>query len=160
MTLLVFSDTHGKEGPFLQAIHDELIRGPVHAAFFLGDGSSDVDTAQNIFPALPFYRVAGNCDFASTDPIYGLVPFGGLLFFYTHGHTFGVKRGLNHLREAATRAGADVALFGHTHHALIHTSTTITLFNPGALARPNGPSTYGKIIIEDKVPQFLHIPYL
>ena len=159
MKLLVFSDTHGKEAPFLQAIHDEIEMGPVNSIFFLGDGYSDINTAEKVFSSIPFYRVAGNCDFSSADPLYGLAPLGGVLFFYTHGHAFGVKNNLDRLYEAASRAGADIALFGHTHYALTDTIGTVTLFNPGALARPNGAPSYGRITIENKVPQFQHILY-
>ena len=33
----------------------------------------------------PIYRVRGNCDIGFDDPAEGLAPFGGVLFFDTHG---------------------------------------------------------------------------
>ena len=61
----------------------------------------------------PIYRVAGNCDVGYQEPTEGMAPFAGVLFFYTHGHHYGVKMGSERLAESAGERGADVALFGH-----------------------------------------------
>ena len=55
----------------------------------------------------PIYRVAGNCDVNYSEPSEGLAPFGGVLFFYTHGHHYGVKMGSERLAECAGERGAD-----------------------------------------------------
>ena len=79
----------------------------------------------------------------------------------THGHLHGVKLSLLRLRLAAKEAGAQVALFGHTHRReLVHgVGTAATVFNPGSL-RDGG--SYGVIKVTDgqcefswkRVPQF------
>ena len=63
---------------------------------FLGDGLYDLDTALELRKTplpCPVYRVRGNCDVGYPDPAEGLAPFAGVLFFYTHGHHYGVKMG-------------------------------------------------------------------
>ena len=85
----------------------------------------------------------------------------GVLFFYTHGHHYGVKMGSERLAECAGERGADVALFGHTHRRELvrGVGTAATVFNPGSL-RDGG--SYGVITIENgkcsftwkRVPEF------
>ena len=55
----------------------------------------------------------------------------GVLFFYTHGHHYGVKRGSERLAQCAGDRGADVALFGHTHVRELQrgVGTAATVFN-------------------------------
>lgn len=113
--LLVVSDVHGR----LPALRWVLKNETADAMFFLGDGLYDLDGAVNLLPRplpYPVYRARGNCDIGFPDPAEGLAPFGGVLFFYTHGHLYGVKSEYDRLAEAAQARGADVALFGHTHH--------------------------------------------
>jgi len=99
-------------------------------------------------PDYPIYRVRGNCDIGSDDPAEGLAPFGGVLFFYTHGHLFGVKSGYERIAEYAADRGADVVLFGHTHYKTLRHGTPFspTLFNPGSLRDTH---SYGVITITD-----------
>lgn len=152
MKLLAFSDTHGHPQRMLDAVAQEP---DAAACFFLGDGEQAPAALREAFPALPVYTARGNCDLASLEPAEGLVPFGGVLFFYTHGHAYRVKEGLNALCLAARRHGADAALFGHTHMPSYALRGGVHLFNPGsiALSRCGGP-TYGRILVENQVPAF------
>ena len=87
--LLVVSDVHGR----LPALRWVLKNETADAMFFLGDGLYDLDGAVNLLPrplSYPVYRARGNCDIGFPDPAEGLAPFGGVLFFYTHGHLYGV----------------------------------------------------------------------
>lgn len=124
------------------------------AMFFLGDGLRDLDQAieaekaqKHGPPRWPIYRVRGNCDPGAPEPIEALAPFDGILFFYTHGHAYGVKAGSDRLAEAAAARGADVALFGHTHGPDLEKALAgrPAVFNPGALLR----GSYGSVTIED-----------
>ena len=146
-TILVVSDTHGR----LTRLRWILRFEKADALFCLVFGLYDLDQAilQNrVQPPYPIYRVRGNCDFGAHDPTEGLAPFGGVLFFYTHGHHYGVKASLGQLQEEAADRGADVALFGHTHYKTLRAATAATpaLFNPGSL-RDTG--SYGVITITD-----------
>ena len=146
--LLVVGDVHGR----LPALRWVLKNETADAMFFLGDGLYDLDGAVNLLPRplpYPVYRARGNCDIGFPDPAEGLAPFGGGLFFYTHGHLYGVKSEYDRLAEAAQARGADVARVGHTHHrTLVYDKVpdVPTLFNPGSL-RDEG--CYGVITVRD-----------
>ena len=144
MKVLVVSDVHGRVTPLLK-------NETADALFFLGDGLYDLDqaiAANGAAPDYPIYRVRGNCDIGSDDPAEGLAPFGGVLFFYTHGHLFGVKSGYERIAEYAADRGADVVLFGHTHYKTLRHGTPFSpaLFNPGSLRDTH---SYGVITITD-----------
>ena len=100
MKVLVVSDVHGRVTPLRWLLKNET----ADALFFLGDGLYDLDqaiAANGAAPDYPIYRVRGNCDIGFDDPAEGLAPFGGVLFFYTHGHLFGVKSGYERIAEYA-----------------------------------------------------------
>lgn len=145
--ILVVSDVHGRLRDLRWVLQNET----ADALFFLGDGLYDLNAALQLRKTpvpYPIYRVAGNCDTGYEDPLEGLVPFGGVLFFYTHGQRYGVKAGHERLAETAAARGADVALFGHTHQRTLERGqgVTATVFNPGSL-RDGG--SYGVIEITD-----------
>lgn len=147
MKVLVVSDVHGRVTPLRWLLKNET----ADALFFLGDGLYDLDqaiAANGAAPDYPIYRVRGNCDIGSDDPAEGLAPFGGVLFFYTHGHLFGVKSGYERIAEYAADRGADVVLFGHTHYKTLRHGTPFSpaLFNPGSLRDTH---SYGVITITD-----------
>ena len=156
MKILVTSDSHGAYDRLCMAARREK----PDVCFFLGDGLRDAGLLAEALPALPLYLVSGNCDFADFAPLRGLAPLGGLLFFYTHGHSLGVKNGIDTLWQAAHESGAEVALFGHTHSPFYEYWEGIHLFNPGALSqsRAGGP-TYGVITLGSGEPVFTVQPF-
>lgn len=152
MKLLVFSDSHHHTHRMAEAIEQH---SDASACFFLGDGLHDIQEMETRFPGIPFYIAQGNCDFAAYEPLYGLAPFGGLLFLYTHGHSFGVKHSTDQLFLAAKEFGANAALFGHTHVPFYECHDGVHLFNPGSISMPRaGSPSYGVITIKDGVPEF------
>ena len=87
--ILVVSDVHGRLRDLRWLLNNET----ADAMFYLGDGLYDLNAALELRKEpvpYPIYRVAGNCDMNYNEPSEGMVPFGGVLFFYTHGHHFGV----------------------------------------------------------------------
>ena len=58
----------------------------------------------------------------------------GVIIFATHGHLSNVKRedDFRTLIYQAKEAGADIALFGHTHYQYLAEHDGITLLNPGS----------------------------
>lgn len=145
--VLAVSDVHGRLRDLRWILQNEK---DVDALFFMGDGLSDLDHALELAPErpkYPVYRVRGNCDVGAPDPAEGLAPVGGVLFFYTHGHHYGVKCGYDALAEAAQARGADVALFGHTHRRALEYQNMPgipTLFNPGSVL---SSASYGVITV-------------
>ncbi len=153
MKLLIVSDSHGDRRALERTVNAEP---DAAAVIFLGDGTRDAEALQDARPALRLYLVRGNCDFASFAPTVALAPFGGALFFYTHGHLYDVKSGLDGLARAAAERGASAALFGHTHRPALEQRGGVTLFNPGALSSQRGRGEYGVALVEDGRVTFEH----
>ncbi|MBQ8658700.1 MAG: metallophosphoesterase [Clostridia bacterium] len=132
--IVVISDTHGNLGGIeklapLMAENDLVVH--------LGDGGSDLRTFTANFPEKA-YVCRGNCDFFSAYPEEGVLEVERIRIFYCHGHTYGVKSGLWGLAREAKRRDCQIALYGHTHTALITELDGVTLVNPGSLKRAVG----------------------
>lgn len=129
MRILVVSDSHGRVGP----MQDMVERYVPHAVFHLGDVIRDGVKLMELYPKLPFYRVAGNCDWSNTDlPLEDIARLDGKTIFYMHGHTQEVKMGVRGAVRAAQDIQADVLLFGHTHRAMQEEYGSLLAVNPGA----------------------------
>ena len=133
---LILSDIHGETTTFrwlLEEVWKQV--GPIDAYICLGDGVRDFDNAEAFIRQrdehATMYAVRGNCDFTAAHPDRLVIHLGGLKIYLTHGHIHRVKGGLDYLRSAAREAGADIALYGHTHRANVE-YTTPWLLNPGA----------------------------
>lgn len=132
--IIVVSDTHGsKKGldglKSLIAENDYIIH--------LGDGAGDMRDIMEEYPD-KVYLCAGNCDFFSPLPTEGELEAEYLKIFYCHGHKYSVKSHLYALAREAKNRGCDIALYGHTHEALITEVDGITLINPGSLRNEIG----------------------
>ena len=134
---LILSDIHGETTTFRWLLEEVWKQtGPIDAYICLGDGVRDFDNAEAFIrsrdPNATMYAVKGNCDFVTDEPDRLTIHLGGLKIFLTHGHVQRVKSGLDYLISAARTAGADVALYGHTHRANVEYFTP-WLLNPGAV---------------------------
>ena len=132
--IILLSDTHGSRKGIdkllpLIAENDYVIH--------LGDGAGDMREVMELYPD-KVYLVAGNCDFFSPLPDEGVLEVEYLKILYCHGHKYGVKRHLYALAKEAKARGCDIALYGHTHDALITEVDGVTLINPGTLRYPAG----------------------
>jgi len=134
MKILVFSDSHGEIGRMAYIIGNS----DANAVIFLGDNVRDVNKITALHPHLPYYIVAGNCDFMSGVPDEGIVELGGVKILLTHGHKHGVKSDLKKLAGYAKAAGASAAFYGHSHVAYIGELEGVTLLNPGSITEPRG----------------------
>ncbi len=143
--ICVFSDSHGSPEGMIAAIRREK----PGLYFFLGDGERDLNRVRESFPDLPSYAVRGNCDLRSTLSASLACTVGGVGIFAAHGHLYNVKYepGLESLSEAAREAGAELALFGHTHRACLESHQGITFLNPGTIGRAAHPS-YAVLSVE------------
>ena len=130
MRVLVVSDVHGKLNLLREAIEAQPTAREI---IFLGDGLRQVEDVMELYPDRNFYVVPGNCDFGASGIPIRQETFGGMRFYFTHGHLHGVKSGLYRLEMAAREAEADIALYGHTHVAYEEYVDGLYLFNPGSL---------------------------
>lgn len=130
MRVLVFSDSHGRVQPMLDAVS---LYAP-EAVFHLGDVIRDGDKLRQAFPQLPLFQVAGNCDLDPGGfPLEHTVELEGKTFFYLHGHTQHVKSSMAAAVRTAQSSGVDVLLFGHTHRPLNERYEGLLAVNPGAI---------------------------
>lgn len=145
MRVIVFSDSHNNF-QVLQSI--VLAQSKADIFLHLGDGEMELEDLQRRFPKKRIYGVAGNCDWRRSNGPTGEILCEGKKIFYTHGHTYGVKSGLGDFLRAARKAGAHIALFGHTHTAYNAYADGMYVMNPGAISSPRGgPRSYGMIDI-------------
>ncbi|MBQ7924471.1 MAG: metallophosphoesterase [Clostridia bacterium] len=147
-TLIVVSDSHGnvkgleKLRPLI-AENDYFIH--------LGDGVGDIREIRKHYPEKTYF-CAGNCDFLSAYPTEGVLNVEKISIFYTHGHKYGVKNGLEQLAAEAKNRGCEVALYGHTHTPLISELDGVTLINPGALRMAGENAVYAYLVVNDAKP--------
>lgn len=143
MKILVLSDSHGELRYMEKAVFDETPDHILH----LGDKLNDARALRERFPRIPMTAVPGNCDLGAIDPPVLVQELGGVRFLITHGHVHGVKMGLMRLSYAAMEAGAQVAVYGHTHIAAHREECGVHLLNPGAAG--GGCPSYGVIELEN-----------
>jgi len=142
-SILVISDTHGNV-PALTAVLGWARDAGFAAAMFLGDGTDDLPVASaHAGFTVPWYKVRGNLDqsFSVQDSLTVEIPAGQpdapsvRTFFLAHGNRYGVEKGGETIAAAAKAAGAEAALFGHTHVPYSAFVDGIFLLNPGSLGR-------------------------
>lgn len=147
MRIIVVSDTHGDLADF-----ERVIDRQKNADMFihLGDCERDVDDIKYLLHDKMILNVSGNCDFASVKPSESETVAAGKKIFFTHGHNYHVKYGINSVIGEARSRKADILLFGHTHIPLSSYEDGLYIMNPGSLGHPReGKSTYGIIDITD-----------
>ena len=145
MKVCVFSDSHGYAGNMIAAL--ELEQPDI--CLFLGDGERDLMKLEERYPDMPIYAVRGNCDFNTNLNNILLLRIDGVTIYMTHGHLSYVKYEYRFetLASQALDAGADIAVFGHTHEQHLSEFNGITLLNPGSAGRGYYPS-YAVLNIE------------
>jgi len=129
MSLMVISDTHGRTTAVMNIlIENKDITHLVH----LGDMVRDAEDIEAAFPELKVIKVSGNNDFWSREKEELLFDWYGLKIFACHGHKYGVRGSKGILATRAKEAGADIALFGHTHIKFDQKLDGVLLLNPSS----------------------------
>lgn len=137
MKILVLSDSHSSLRFMRRCIEWAKPQAVIH----LGDYYDDGKTMAEEYPGIDFYQVPGNCDrhrYGILDSEIRVVELGGARLYLTHGHLHGVKSGYWSLIKAAQAAGAQAALFGHTHNAWCSNEDGLWLVNPGSCGYNGG----------------------
>ncbi len=142
MRILVMSDSHGMYSNMRRVV---MKHSDAEVIIFCGDGASDIEEIKREFTDRAVIAVRGNCDFCTDNPNIETITLEGKKLFITHGHLYNVKSGLYNLACACREAGADIAVFGHTHLPTEIYDDGIYLFNPGSIMGYEG--SYGLIDI-------------
>ena len=146
MKILVVSDSHGESADIIKL--KEKYANETVAMIHCGDSELD-----NGDPALEGYiYVRGNCDYDARFPNEVVTNIAGYRFFITHGHLYNVRMTLQSLSYKAEEEGAQIVLFGHTHHVGSEMGNDGVLYvNPGSILLPRGRKdrTYAILEIED-----------
>ena len=148
-SILVISDSHGDIPAFIAVL--EWAKGlNIDEAVFLGDGVDDIaPAAARTGFNRSWHTVRGNGDyqFSIPDNTVLTLPSGRKLFL-THGHRYNVREGYKSLAVIARNAGAEAALFGHTHIPYCGTTEGVFLLNPGSISRPRSNAGYTFAVME------------
>lgn len=129
MKILIISDTHGETSGAERLIMKERPDHVIH----LGDCIRDAEELSNRFPTLPICKVPGNNDWFTDEMKEKVIFLGSVKIFLCHGHTTGVKGGLDVQTAKAIRQNCAVSLFGHTHSPYLEERDGILLLNPGSV---------------------------
>ena len=144
--ILVLSDSHRGMSFMRWCVETVKPDAIVH----LGDFYDDGDELHEDYRQIPIWQVAGNCDRYYASPAARELLINnvcGVKLFMTHGHRQWVKSGTDQLIEEATRAGAQAALYGHTHVADCRKEEDLWVLNPGAAGSWGGSA--GIIVVEN-----------
>jgi len=143
LKILIISDTHGN----WKNIEQVEKREKPDKVFFLGDGAEDTLVLNQ-----KCIGVLGNCDFSSK--LFNdqeCIEIAGKKVLLTHGHYYGVKRGLGEVVAFALREKIDIVCHGHTHIQNLEHQGGVTIFNPGSL----WSGEYGVLEIQGEIFKFL-----
>lgn len=138
MKILVFSDSHSGLSFMRRCVRVLKPDALIHLGDFFEDGQAIAEENSHIV----MHQVPGNCDIGRLLRFHPEVlcydVFGAKLFM-THGHNHNVKHGLGGLLREARAAGAQAALYGHTHIAFCHQEDDgIWIMNPGTCGSSGG----------------------
>ncbi|MBL1230559.1 metallophosphoesterase [Enterococcus sp. BWB1-3] len=154
MRYLVVSDNHGDRDILVQLV--KQYKGKVDAFFHCGD--SELDTSDHLWDYFTA-AVKGNCDYDLGFPETAIKNTGEDVIFLTHGHLSNVRFGLTQLALQAEEAGANIALFGHTHEIGCEMHQGILFLNPGSIRQPRGPIQIQSYAIIDSTEEQLDVQY-
>jgi putative phosphoesterase len=100
------------------------------------------------------HGVVGNCDRGATGPLEEILVLCGHRIYLTHGHLYGVKRGLMRLTYRVREVDAEMVIYGHTHVPQNEEVDGIRYLNPGSVAWPRipGQSKYALMRLDAGVP--------
>lgn len=128
MKLVVFSDVHGKK-----ELLERVLNFNPDADYLISLGDNELPNSyiekKNII------TVKGNYPFDSGKHFEQVLYIEEFKVFMTHGHKYGVRRGIDQLQEEALINDYDICLFGHTHIAYSKQIDNVFYMNPGSVSR-------------------------
>jgi putative phosphoesterase len=145
-SVLVVSDTHGCVKPFAAVLKWAAEQG-IARGLFLGDGADDLEpAAQASGTVFEWSAVRGNMD--NAGPFFAVVELAGRGLYLAHGNGFDLEFGFEFLAARARDAGAEAALFGHTHVPSFDFFDGLFFLNPGSVGRPRSRAGASFAVLE------------
>lgn len=125
----------------------------------LGDCINDATSLEELID-IPLLKIPGNCDHNAVEPRELILTLAGHRFMITHGDSYRVKNGLEHLAGKAAEKRAAVVLFGHTHQPCVLKKNGMLLVNPGALTTGSTARSYAllSVTLETVTAEIVHLP--
>ena len=148
MKVIAFCDIHGHVHNLMKLVP---IMERADVALFLGDGEAALETLpHHILKKL--FAVGGNVDLFTRLPNEMVLEIGGVKFFATHGHMYGVKSGFDRIFHVAKENDARVVLWGHRHESYRETRDGIQMIGvpPLGETRTREGSSYVEIILDSQ----------
>ena len=140
----IVSDSHGRDIQ-LERFEQVCVREKYDAVIHLGDTREDAKWLERNLP-MPVISVAGNCDPFSRHQREARFSFENHRLLAVHGDAQGVKYGYERLSYYTEEAGAEIALFGHTHRQFAAYVGSVIMINPGALK----DGYYAELLLDGK----------
>lgn len=141
MKLVVFSDNHRDK-----EVVNWIVNHNLDADRIISLGDSEMK--EHELSGMGIFGVKGNYPFEPDFPNELVMEFEDIRFFITHGHRYFVKTGFYNIQSALESRNCDVALFGHTHQAIIEKIDHRLLLNPGSTTHPKLGAFKTYMIIE------------
>ena len=152
--MLIVSDSH-HDRDRLERIPAVCRAEKVDRVLHLGDNASDGEELSCTCPVRVIY-ITGNCDpFAFNVPDEAWETVGADEYLMSHGHAYGVKRGLDALANHVRQLGLKGAFYGHTHQRSAGYVQGVYLLNPGALE--NGSACVVSVENGVLTPRFINV---
>ncbi len=159
MKILIVSDSHGRNGNLEVVIEREK---PLDLLIHLGDIECD-EADIEVFAECEMKMVCGNNDFYCRLPEKAVFDIGKSKVFICHGHGYNVYYGTKQLEKAGRSEGANIVMYGHTHHPLIEEHLGMVIINPGSISYPRQQgrrASYAVMEVENNGEEKFEIKYL
>jgi len=143
MKVVVFSDVHGNRD-----ILERIISFNPDAEYFISLGDSELPLSY--LTDLDIIAIKGNYPRDAGFAYESEMKLNGVKIFITHGHKYGVHKGLKKILHKGFKGEYDLILYGHTHVARVDKADNLKLINPGSVYRPRSkePASYLILNIE------------
>lgn len=142
--IVILSDTHSN----LKAVNSvKPIAIESDYVLHAGDGVKDLSIFSDCNATV--LGVDGNCDAGYLCITERVIEIESRRIFLTHGHLYGVKRNCDELIKRAKELNCDIAIYGHTHKAIIQEKDGLLIINPGSLSRLNIDKSICYLVIDN-----------
>ena len=155
--IVVVSDTHSNPHPATRQRLEELAPSVILHAGDIGDHA----VLDGLAAVAPLYAVRGNIDGPGQPDVRLLDvqgPTGALRIYLTH-YALRGPRLLSNVARAASEAGANLVVCGHSHVPFMGRDRGLTAFNPGSIGprRFTLPIVFGVIDLDEAGVRLRHV---